>query len=90
MTTADLTKRQFHARYPLQVKRKMNPVRRKRRRKKAQGKAAAGPTGSPREAVRSIFLDFASELAGAEARGEIVRVIASVDRWVDEALAAAK
>jgi len=89
-SVAALTKRQFHARYPLQVKRKQSPPKpRKARRKKApakRGKAAAGPP--VREAVRGSFLRFASELAAAEARKDVVKVVASVDRYVDEVLKA--
>jgi len=87
-----LTKRQFHARYPLQVKRRMNPSK---RRKKAAGKTtqAAGrrtprAAGSVRDSVRSTFLRFASEVAGAESRKDMVKVVAGVDRYVDDVLTA--
>ncbi|MGD8318934.1 MAG: hypothetical protein PVJ02_00720 [Gemmatimonadota bacterium] len=86
-----LTKRQFHARYPLQIKRKMNPPkRRKASRRKAgsqRGKSASA-NGSVREAVRQSFLKFASDLAGAEERKDVVKVVAGVDRYVDEVLKA--
>ena len=88
--TGELSKRQFHARYPLQVKRKMNPGKRRRRRKvkaAAQGGAKVRGTAS-REAVRSAFLKFATELAGAEERKDVVRVVADVDSYVDEVLEA--
>ena len=87
----ELSKRQFHARYPLQVKRKMNPgKRRKRRRVKTatQGGAKKRGAGASREAVRSAFLKFATELAGAEERKDVVRVVANVDSYVDEVLEA--
>ena len=83
-----LSKRQFHARYPLQVKRRMHPAKRRRKRAKAatKGRRAAASNGSVRESVRSTFLRFASDLAGAEARKDVVKVVASVDRYVDEVL----
>lgn len=84
-----LTKRQFHARYPLQVKRKLAPSKpRKPRRAKSRGRKSrsAAPEGALREAVRATFLKFASDLSGAEARKDLVRVVAGVDRYVDEVL----
>lgn len=88
---AQLTKRQFHARYPLQVKRKLAPPRpRKPRKPKPAARKSAGakPAVAARDAVRSSFLRFASELAAAEARKDVVRVVAGVDRYVDEVLEA--
>lgn len=86
---ADLTKRQFHARYPLQVKRKLNPpkaqpARRRAPRKKTKEKAAS-PSGH-RDEVRQIFLRFATDLAAAEERKAVVRVVAGVDSYVDQIL----
>lgn len=86
---ADLTKRQFHARYPLQVKRKLNPpkappVKRQAPRKKSRKKAES--TGGPRDEVRQIFLRFATDLAAAEERKAVVRVVAGVDTYVDQVL----
>ncbi len=91
-----LSKRQFHARYPLQVKRRSRPAKPKKaaaRRKAAtkrgpRPKAAAPVAGSSKESVRGIFLRFASDLAGAEARKDVVKVVASVDRYVDEVIKA--
>ncbi len=87
---AGLSKRQFHARYPLQVKRKLSPPK-PRRARRAKGRPRGGRktagTGS-REAVRACFLKFASDLAAAEARKDLVRVVAGVDRYVDEVLKA--
>ena len=87
---AALSKRQFHARYPLQVKRKLSPPRPRRpRQAKPSAKRRSKPTdGSVRAAVRASFLEFASDLAAAEARKDLVRVVAGVDRYVDEVLEA--
>lgn len=88
-SVSKLTKRQFHARYPLQVKRKLNPPKRRRSsgRKAKAGRTKPG-SGSGRDAVREIFLEFAAELAAAEDRKDAVRVVAGVDGWVDRVLAA--
>ncbi len=90
-TIGELSKRQFHARYPLQIKRKLNP---RKRRKRRSPKAASG-TGrrsggsiARRDAVRSALLRFASDVAGAEERKDLVRVVANVDRYVDQVLEA--
>ena len=85
-----LSLRQFNARYPLQVKRRetlKKPRRRTRRAGNARGRRAAAKN---REAVRDVFLGFAADLAAAEERKELVRVLAGVDRYVDEALKAAR
>ena len=89
-SVADLTKRQFHARYPLQVKRKLAPPR-KRRSRRPKGTAVRGKARAaapPREAIRGAFLKFAQELAAAEERKDVVKVVAGVDRYVDEVLKA--
>jgi hypothetical protein len=87
-----LSKRQFHARYPLQVKRRSGGAKPKKAGRKKAGarrprtqQSDAMPT---RETVRGIFLRFASDLAGAEARKDVVKVVAGVDRYVDEVLKA--
>jgi len=83
-----LTKRQFHARYPLQVKRKMSAAKggRRRTRKRTSGKRGNRAAKNGREAVRAAFLRFASDLAGAEARKDVIKVVANVDKYVDEVL----
>jgi hypothetical protein len=91
----DLSKRQFNARYPLQVKRRRSQASRgKATRRKGVGgsKRAAkdtrgrkGSTGS-RESVRQVFLQFATDITGAEDRKDLVRVLASVDAYVDQVM----
>lgn len=86
-----LDKRQFHARYPLQVKRKLTPPKPRRPRKAKEGARRgrkASADGAVRDAVRATFLRFGSDLAAAEARKDLVRVVAGVDRYVDEVLEA--
>ena len=99
---SSLTARQFHARYPLQVKRRKSggtrtakpaakktaaKTTRRASRKNAPKVAApqapaAGP-GADRDAIRAAFLSFASDLAAAEERKDVVKVIAGVDKYVD-------
>lgn len=90
----ELNIRQFHARYPLQVKRKASladgGTRRRRRRtgaRKRRGRKAVA--GSQRDAVRNALLKFATDLSSAEDRGEVVKVLARVDTYVDNILEAA-
>ncbi len=84
-----LTKRQFHARYPLQVKRRLNPPKRTDKRKRTTRRRKKSGTGESKEQVREILLRFASDLAAAEERKAVVRVVASVDTYVEEILKAA-
>lgn len=109
-----LTLRQFHARYPLQIKRRASaasgsgkkkaskprtPKKKAAGRGQAAAKAAApatprssrrasAPTGS-REAVRAVLMRFATELASADEKAEVVKVLAGADRYVDDFIAAA-
>lgn len=92
-----LDKRQFHARYPLQVKRRNAPDRPRkpratRKRRKSSGGDAAGARArriseqfENRERMRALFLEFASEFAAAESRAEIVSFLGSVDKYVERA-----
>lgn len=86
---ASLSKRQFHARYPLQVKRKMAPAKPRKRPSRGPGRGAGRPRAAnppARDAVRATLLRFASDLTAAEARTDLVKVVAGVDRYVDEIL----
>ena len=97
---SSLTARQFHARYPLQIKRrkaggtptpkatkKATPRRTRRTSRKRTVAATPAPVvadaGVDRDAIRTAFLSFASELAAAEARKDVVKVLAGVDKYVD-------
>ena len=91
-----LTLRQFNARFPLQVKRKESLAKGGGRRKAASGSSRrTGGSRKSRKAtarrddMREVFLKFAADLSDAEERSELVRVLAGVDRYVDEALTAA-
>jgi len=90
-----LSKRQFNARYPLQVKRRRALAARVR----GAGKKKVTPppkgrtpqrtrvqSSEPRDVVRQVFLQFAIDLAAAEQRKDLVKVLAGVDRYVDQVL----
>jgi hypothetical protein len=81
--TGSLTVRQFHARYPLQVKRKLAAGRRPRRRARRRG------AGADRGAIRSVLLDFAREVASADGKAQIVELIGGVEKYVDRVAKAA-
>ena len=90
-----LSKRQFNARYPLQVKRRRALAARGRStgKKKAtpppKGRTPRKPrvqSSEPRDAARRVFLQFAMDIAAAEERKDLVKVLAGVDRYVDRVL----
>lgn len=90
-----LTARQFNARYPLQVKRAMKPAKKKSRRAAPARKAparrqrgAAAQDGG-RDRVRTILLELARDVANAQGKGDVVDVIAGIDRYVDRIIKAA-
>jgi hypothetical protein len=91
----DLSKRQFNARYPLQVKRRRSQALRANSGPKTstsrpatrRGRPRAGGGDQPaRESVRKVLLQFATDIAGAEERKDLVRVLSNVDRYVDQVL----
>jgi hypothetical protein len=92
-----LSLRQFNARYPLQIKRRMAQGEQKateprpRARKPGAGRRSRRETQAmgSRDAVRQALLRFATELSGAEQRSDLVRVLAGVDGYVDEIVKAA-
>lgn len=93
-SAGELSLREFHARYPLQVKRKASLAagggRRRKRRSRSQGRRRTGQAeAATREAVRATLLKFATDLSAAEARKDLVKVLARVDDYVDEVLKAA-
>ena len=93
-----LTRRQFHARYPLQVKRRSQrsagaakPGRRPAKARKSlvrQRRAAATPDVN-REAIRDALVRFATDVAGADQKKDLIKVLTGVDRYVDQVVKAA-
>lgn len=94
-----LSARQFNAMYPLQVKRALKPRKRGGRKSKASrakgGKragrtaGASGSAGDSRGKVRAVLLDLARDVANAQGKGDVVDVVAGIDRYVDRAIKAA-
>jgi hypothetical protein len=91
-----LTARQFNATYPLQVKRAMKPRKRSSAKKRSGGRKAAGGSraraaapNSGRDQVRQVLLDLAKDVANAQGKGDVVDVIAGIDRYVDKVVKAA-
>lgn len=89
----ELSLRQFHARYPLQVKRRKAGKRIGRRKTGGPGAGTRrrGRRGGadPRDAVRKVFMDFATDLtAGIASDGPhgAVKLLAQVDSYVDRAM----
>lgn len=89
----DLTLRQFHARYPLQVKRRRAAAsgRKKGRRgsRSAAGSGKADSTGgADREAIREVLLRLAREVSAAEGKAAMIDLVVGLDRYVDEVVKA--
>lgn len=82
---ADLSSRSFHARYPLQVKRRM-AAEREEEESEEEPAVETGGRADLRAAVRDVLLDFAKDVAGAEDRGEVIEVLTSVDGYVDRVM----
>lgn len=87
---ADLSLRQFHARYPLQVKRQLAQKRggkkKGKKKKKSRGQARGGRKGGggpDREAVRATLLQFAKDVSSAEGKAEMIDLLTGVDEYVD-------
>ncbi len=81
-----LSARQFNAMYPLQVKRAMKPARPRKRARKTGRRASSD---GPRARVRDVLLSLARDVANAQGKGELVDVVAGIDRYVDRVLKAA-
>lgn len=92
----DLSLRQFHARYPLQVKRKRAAKSRSKkggrkgggRRKAAKKKAKAAAGSVDRETIRSTLLRFARDVSAAEGKAETIDLLSKVDDYVEDVVGA--
>lgn len=99
----ELSVRQFNAIYLLPVKRRLGkgapakaPARKAPAKKAAARRPARrtrarreAPPAADRDAIRAVLLDFAKRVAGAEGKGQMVDLIAGIDRWVDRVAKAA-
>jgi hypothetical protein len=88
---ASLNIRQFNARYPLQIKRRQSMESGTRRSRGAarRGRGRRGRDDQRQQAVRQVLLRFAEDLTGAEARKDLVTVLANLDNYASEAFRAA-
>ncbi len=90
-----LSVRQFHAKYPLQIRRKLAPKKRRRaapkklrqaaakkpRRAASKARAARGQVN--REAIRNTLMTFAKDVSAAEGKSETIAVLRNLDKYVD-------
>ena len=88
-----LSKRQFNSRYPLQVKRRKALAakargggRKKPSSSSGRSRRTKNVSGEPRDRVRQVLLQFATDIAAAEERKDLVRVLAGVDTYVDQVM----
>lgn len=93
----DLSLRQFHARYPLQVKRKRAAKSRSKKpgagrggggRKTARKAAKAADASVDRETIRSTLLRFARDVSAAEGKAEMIDLLSKVDDYVEDVVGA--
>ena len=99
-SVGQLSARQFHAKYPLQVKARLAkaaapkpkpppepevPTAQETAEEDAPPKQAGDPV-----AVRRLLLDLAKELASAESKAEVIEVMARLDDYVAEIMEAAR
>lgn len=90
---ADLTLRQFHARYPLQVKRqkaqKSGGGGRKKTTSSSRGKKSGKGPAVDRDKVRAALLQFAKDVSSAEGQAStLIDVLENVDDYVDQVVKA--
>lgn len=91
---ASLSRRQFHARYPLQVRRGRSlsrtaePQREEVAPKAAKEVVVRNAAGADRAAVRRVLVQFARDVAAAEAKADVLAVIGEVDKYVDRVVKA--
>ncbi|MEX2527685.1 MAG: hypothetical protein WEA09_08620 [Gemmatimonadota bacterium] len=94
----ELSLRQFHARYPLQVKRRKARKRTGGRKggapgNRTRGRGRKGSKADSRDAVRKVFMDFATDLTAriaSDGPHGAVKLLAQVDSYVDRAMDAGR
>lgn len=86
---AELSARQFNARYPLQVKRQLKAERQEQTEPERAQEETEADDEELRSAVREVLLEIARSVAGAEDQVEMIDALASVDRYVDRVVDAA-
>jgi len=99
-SVGQLTGRQFHAKYPLQVKARLARAAAPEPNKPPEPEVptaqetaeedARPPHAGDPVAVRRLLLDLAKELASAESKAEVIEVMARLDDYVAEIMKAAR
>ena len=99
-SVAQLSARQFHAKYPLQVKARLAKAAASEPEtplepavptaEEAAAEDAPPPQPGDPVAVRRLLLDLAKELANAESKAEVIEVMARLDDYVAEIMEAAR
>lgn len=88
----DLSLRQFHARYPLQVKRQIAQKRsgggRKKSRKAREKQAGDGAGGVDRGRIRETLIRFAKDVSAAEGKADVIDLLTDVESYVDDVVEA--
>ena len=98
---AKLSPRQFHAKYPLQVKRRAKNAAKSSKRAPRKGRARRSSSTRRKSAavvsdtagaddVRRVLMTFAKDLTGANSQVETIEVLSNLDRYVADILKAAK
>ena len=99
-SVAELTARQFHARYPLQVKARLARAAAPEPKTPPEPEVPTVEETAPEDArppqagdpvaVRRLLVDLAKELATAESKAEVIEVMARLDDYVAEIMEAAR
>lgn len=103
-SVGQLTPRQFHAKYPLQVKRrsgkpkatkKKSTSKSSRRGGASRGRGATkrstnGASRAGEDRVRNVMLRFAKDLSSADSQVETIEVLSNLDRYVSDIMKAAR
>ncbi len=102
-SVAKLTPRQFHAKYPLQVKRRSGKPKAKRKsaskpsrrsgasrggRATKRKKSPAASSSAGEGRVRNVMLKFAKDLSSADSQVETIEVLSNLDRYVSDIMKA--
>ncbi len=88
-----LSVRQFHAKYPLQVRKKLAPKKPRRAapkkpRRAPKARAARGQVN--REAIRNTLMTFARDVSAAEGKSETIAVLGKLDNYIDAIIRATR
>lgn len=80
-SVSSMSVRQFHASYPLQVRRRLAAER--PRRSRSPRRVQRRPVSDQRAILRAALLDFGRAIAAAESKAELVDALIGADTYVD-------